>query len=75
MVFISAKAQNFAEAIKKGDDAFKSQQYKKAIDFYFAAAAYLPDNKGEVKDKVNMVFEAIEDLRKKAEGALAETKK
>ncbi len=65
--FVIASGQkNYAEAIQLGDDAFNKQQYKKAINKYFAAEAFDPDKKDSVKIKVNMVFDAIEALRKKA---------
>jgi hypothetical protein len=35
----------------------------------------MPENKGEVKDKVNEAFDAIEALRKKADDALTDAKK
>ena len=69
--FFSAKGQSsYAEAMKQGDDAFKKGQYKTAINKYFAAEAFDPTKKNEVKDRVNKAFIAIETLRKKAENAL-----
>ena len=74
--FVAAKGQkNYAEAMQQGDDAFKNGQYKTAINKYFAAEAFDPTKKNIVKDRVNIVFDAIEALRKKAEIALAEAKK
>lgn len=62
-------AQNYAEAMRLGDEALKNKNYKKAIDFYFAAAAFIPNNNGEVRNKVNKVFDAIDTLRNEAEKA------
>jgi hypothetical protein len=67
-LFSIAEGQsNYIEAMKQGDSAFKKQQYKKAINYYFAAAAFQPENKGEVKDRVNLAFDRIEALRAEAE--------
>ncbi len=74
--FVTAKGQkNYAEAMKQGDDAFKNGLYKIAIKKYFSAGAFDPNKKDSVEIKVNMAFDAIEALRKKAEDALAEAKK
>ena len=77
-VLINSHGQSIADyhqAIAEGDKEFKKGEYKSAINFYFAAAAYMPENKGEIKGKVNKAFDAINALRKKAEDALAESKK
>jgi hypothetical protein len=66
---------SYNEAMAEGTKEFEKGEYKKAIDYYFAAAAFRPENKGEVKEKVNSVFNAIIALRKKAEAALVEAKK
>ncbi len=69
----STKAQtSYAEAIQQGDAAFKNQEYKKAINKYFAAEAFDPGKKDEVKAKVNLVFDRIEKLRVEAEKAKKE---
>ena len=69
-LFVVTNAQNnYTEAIKQGDDAFNKGQYKMAINKYFAAEAFDPSKKESVKAKVNMVFDKIESLRKKAEEA------
>jgi hypothetical protein len=74
--FVMLNAQsNYAEAIRQGDAAFNSGQYKTAINKYFAAEAFDPTKKDVVKEKVNRAFDAIEALRKKAEDVLAELKK
>lgn len=74
-VNVHSQVNNYYDAMKEGNKAFDKGEYKKAINFYFAAAAFMPENKGEVKEKVNKAFDAIEALRKKAEDALAEAKK
>ena len=61
---VVADAQtNYAEAIRQGDDAFSIKEYKTAINKYFAAEAFDPSKKDEVKVKVNRVFDRIEALR------------
>src|SRR5258705_8468631 len=70
-----SQVTSYHEAMAEGKKEFERGAYKKAIDFYFAAAAFMPENKGEVKIKVSEVFDAIVALRKKAEDALAEAKK
>jgi hypothetical protein len=68
ILFASAKAQSsYTEAIRQGDEAFNKQQYKTAINKYFAAEAFDPAKKNTVKEKVNKVFDAIQAQRKKAE--------
>jgi len=72
-LFVAAKGQSsYAEAIKQGDDAFNRQQYKIAINKYFAAEAFDPTKKDVVKAKVNRVFDRIDALRKEAEAAKKE---
>ena len=76
IVFVTAWGQrNYTEAMRQGDDAFNKQHYKIAINKYFAAEAFDPAKKDEVKEKVNKAFDAIEALRKKAEDALIEAQK
>ena len=76
IISATANAQrNYADAIRQGDEAFNKQQYKTAINKYFAAEAFDPGKKDSVKRKVNIVFDQIEALRKKAEDALKEAKK
>jgi membrane-bound inhibitor of C-type lysozyme len=58
---------NFHEAMQAGDREFNKASYKTAINFYFAAAAFMPENKGEVKEKVIKAFDAVEALRVEAE--------
>ena len=70
ILFVATKGQgNYAEAIKEGDNAFSRQQYKTAINKYFAAEAFDPTKKDEVKVKVNRVFDRIEALRTEADTA------
>ena len=57
---------NYAEAIRQGDSAFNKQQYKTAINKYFAAEAFDPAKKDSVKAKVNRTFDRIETLRLEA---------
>lgn len=64
----SIQAQsNYGQAIQQGDAAFRSRQYKKAIDKYFAAEALDPSKKAVVQQKINKVFSEIEKLREIAE--------
>jgi hypothetical protein len=76
-----AQVARYNEAISKGDEQFGKREYKNAIDFYFAAAAFMPIEKSKVQEKVNLVFDAIialradaEKAKKKAEDALKEVK-
>jgi len=81
--FVTTKAQsNYTEAIGQGDDAFKSGQYKAAINKYFAAEAFDPSKKDVVKEKLKLTFDKIESLRleaidskKDADNALTEAQK
>ncbi len=67
ILFAPVKGQsNYTQAIQQGDEAFNRQQYKTAINKYFAAEAFDPSKKEEVKAKVNRAFDAIEALRKQA---------
>jgi hypothetical protein len=75
-LWVTAKGQkNYVEAMQQGDAAFKIGDYATAYKKYFAAEAFDPGKKDIVKQNVTKVFVAIEALRKKAEGALAEAKK
>ncbi|MCC5946703.1 MAG: leucine-rich repeat domain-containing protein [Bernardetiaceae bacterium] len=66
----SLSAQSsYQEAIDMADAAFKTGSYKRALNLYFAAEAFSPQKKEEVKAKVNMVFDKIEALRKEAESS------
>ena len=68
VIFVTAKAQSsYTEAMQQGDDAFKNSQYKTAINKYFAAEAFDPSKKDSVKARLNRIFDAIENLRNKAE--------
>ncbi|MEO5683301.1 MAG: WD40 repeat domain-containing protein [Chitinophagaceae bacterium] len=58
---------NYAEAVVQGDKAFKTGQYIMAINKYFAAEAFDPAKKKEIKEKVSRVFTRIEKLRTEAE--------
>ncbi len=66
-LFANSKGQNnYTEAMQHGDDAFNKQQYKTAINKYFAAEAFDPTKKDLVKEKVNKTFDGIEELRNEA---------
>lgn len=67
LVKAHSQVNNYYDAMKEGNKEFGKGEYKKAINYYFAAAAFMPENKGEVKEKVNKAFDEIETLRKKAE--------
>jgi WD40 repeat protein len=70
---VTASAQtSYSDAIQQGDAAFKNGAYKKAINKYFAAEAFDPAKKQQVKAKVNKVFDSIEALRARANKALQE---
>ncbi len=67
---LSAAAQrNYAEAIRQGDDSLGRGAYEAAIGKYFAAEAFDPSKKEEVKAKVNAAFERIDGLRRESEAA------
>ncbi len=66
---LSNAQNNYNEAILQGDEAFKNGKYKAAINKYFAAEAFDPSKKENVKVKVNAVFDKIEALRKEADNA------
>ena len=75
-----ARAQRTCdEALTLGDSALKKQEYRKAIDFYFAAEAFDPARKDLVQQKINHVFDQItrlkEDADKAARNASASLKK
>jgi len=68
LLFVDAKGQSsYSEAIYQGDTAYDNKQYKTAINKYFAAEAFDPSKKDEVKARVNRVFDKIEALRQEAE--------
>ena len=82
LCIITQAQQNFDEAIRQGDEAFRKGQYKLAIKKYFAAEALEPAKKKTVKEKVEKVFDKTEALRieavhqkNRADIALAEAKK
>jgi len=60
---------NYTEAIAQGDKALKEGNYKTAINKYFAAEAFDPTKKDEVKIKVNAAFDKIMQLKDEAETA------
>ena len=64
--------RTYEEAIGKGDIALKRQQFKEAINFYFAAEAFDPSKREVARAKINHVFDEIETLKKTAEN-LAKT--
>lgn len=64
---ISIAQNSYTQATQQGDAAFKKGEYKKAINKYFAAEAFEPGRKEEVRKKVNQVFDTIQSLRKRAE--------
>ena len=63
---------SYEEAIRQGEEALNSRDFKMAINKYFAAEAFDPSKKEEVSQKVNEVFDKIEGLRKQAESAKKE---
>ncbi|MEO5777784.1 MAG: WD40 repeat domain-containing protein, partial [Flavobacterium sp.] len=77
MIFFAAAIgqRSYAEAMEMGNSEFNKREYKKAMNLYFAAEAFDPTKKDKVKAKVNIVFDEIDALRKKAEDALEEAQK
>jgi len=73
MIFFAAAngQSSYVEAMKMGDDEFKRKEYRKAINFYFAAEAFDLNGtkKDEVKAKINSAFNEIEKLKDQAEAA------
>jgi len=57
---------SYQEAVAMGDAAFEKGDYQKAINFYFAVEAFEPDKSIEIKEKVNLVFKKINQLREEA---------
>lgn len=65
--FAPLKGQkNYREAIDSGDFRRDRGHYDTAINFYFAAEAFDPLKKGEVKEKINTVFRKIDSVKQKA---------
>src|SRR4249920_2270087 len=66
-LFFAASGQaTYADAIRQGDAAFNSGQYKLAINKYFAAEAFDTSKKKEVKEKKKLTFDKIDKLRQDA---------
>lgn len=66
----AASAQrNYGEAMQKGLEAFDKGDFKRAINLFFAAEAFDPSKKDEVKKNVNEAFERIDRLKREAEEA------
>lgn len=64
LLIVQIKAQNGYElAIKQGDVALINKNFELAINKYFAAEAFAPENKIEIQQKINQVFEEINKLR------------
>lgn len=61
--------RTYEEAVELGDNAFESQNYDEAINYYFAAEAFDPSKGTLMKEKVNLVFARIKKLRDEAEAA------
>jgi seryl-tRNA synthetase len=55
--------------IQKGNKALKAEQFEDAINHYSAAMLHCPKKAQIVRGKILEVFQAIEDLREKAEAA------
>ena len=66
---------SYNDAIVRGDKAFHRGNFGDAINYYFAAEAFDPSKKKEVKQKINRVFGKIEQQKKDAERATAAAKK
>ncbi len=67
--FISVKGQiiDAEDAINEGDEALKNDRFYEAINKYFAAEAFEPTMKAQVKEKVKIAFDRIMALRNKAD--------
>jgi hypothetical protein len=64
---VPLKAQkNYREAIDSGDFRRERGHYDTAINYYFAAEAFDPLRKGEVKKKIDTVFGIIDGVKRKA---------
>ncbi len=69
-IALNAKAQStYAEAIELGDNNLKKGKFKEAMNYYFAAEAFEPAKKSIVKEKINKVFNEINQLKDKAQKA------
>lgn len=74
-LFAATKGQkNYAEAMQRGRAAFEKEDYREAINKYFAAEAFEPNKKDSVKIELKRAFDAIDNQRIKAlaDRALAE---
>ena len=74
LAFHTSAQNTYAEAIQQGDRALRQGQYKTAINKYFSAEAFDLTKKAVIREKVNNVFNRIEDLRTQSLMALDEAK-
>lgn len=58
--------ENYMQAIDSGDTRSKRGHYEEAINFYFAAEAFNPLKKEDVKGKINGVFKKIDSVKNDA---------
>lgn len=64
---VASRAQtNYEEAISQGDSLRNIGKYDLAINKYFAAEAFDPLQKKEVKFKIDSVFDKIDSVKKEA---------
>src|SRR5690554_2241051 len=61
--------RNYGETMQEGLEDFDKGDYKTAINLFFAAEAFHPMKKEEVKENVNEACERIDRLRREAEEA------
>jgi Leucine-rich repeat (LRR) protein len=59
--------RTFNEAIQLGDKALKNGQFDEAINYYFAAEAFAPNNRKIVRKRIKKVFDAINRVKIQAE--------
>jgi len=65
--FVASNAQtNYEESIRQGDSLRDKGEYDMAINKYFAAEAFDPLKKKEVKERINIVFDKIDSVKDEA---------
>lgn len=64
---LSFAQRNYNEAIQQGDEAQIQGNYTVALEKYYAAEAFEPQNSVVVRQKIKEVFDRIDALRAKAE--------
>lgn len=57
----------YSEAVARGSSSVNSQNYEEAVHYYFAAEAFEPSQRKQVKNLVDKAFVKITELKDKAE--------